>query len=166
MKLNATFFVFMFFGLWHGISWNFVVFGFVIFLFSYYDTTVLSVKNKALFAYGVQKKILLYLGLASMFLLAAKDLGHAGLIIESIFRSGADWTGLVKHLGAFQLLIIIAAWLMLILLDVLQEKHNMSLYEYTRTKGLAWKSFVYLFFLLITLMFGEFGQKGFAYFGF
>lgn len=165
MKTVATFLVFMFFGLWHGIKLNFFVFGIVIFILSFYDSFVLT-KPRKIFALWIQKKIVLYLGFASMFLLAAKDISHASAIFQNIFSLNFGLKDLLSVVGLYQSIICFSVLLILIQLDIAQEKFNQVLYEIVNRIGTWKKILLYSFCLAITLIFGDFGQKEFAYFGF
>ena len=162
----ATFFVFMFFSIWHGISLNFLLFGFISFVSAFFDSQVLAKSSRNIYFVRVSRLLVLYFGYLSTILLAGKDTVHATHLVLSLFSFEPNANFLPEGVDVYQFMICILACLVLFLIDYMQEKNSQTLYLYTRRISFFKKVTYYSIVMILLVMFGEFGHKEFAYFGF
>ena len=162
----ATFLVFMFFAIWHGISFNFLLFGFLNFILAFFDAQVLARPTRHIFFQKTVRLLLLIFGYPSIILLAAVDNAHALQLVTSLFTFESDLSIFPEGIDEYQFAICILVCVILFLIDYIQEKNNQTLYLYTRTISFYKKITGYSIVMILFIMFGEFGHKEFAYFGF
>ena len=162
----ATFFVFMFFAIWHGLSLNLLLFGVLNFVFAFYDAQFLAKSPNKNRLQKIKRLIPLTGMYLSIIFLAATDAEHAKQLIISLFSLLPNENFIPVGVSSYQFGICIFACVVLFFLDYIQEKNNQTLYIYTRNMHIVKKFAIYLIFINLFIMFGEFGHKEFAYFGF
>lgn len=166
MRVLATLAVFLFFGLWHGIGMNYLAFGILNFGLTYFDSAYLARAQKKTLLIKMSRLLVLFIAYFSIFLLAAKDIQHVKDILINLFTFHGNTESLPLSVGLYQFLICSFVASLLLLFEYIQKREAVTLYQYTRSFSLFRKIMIYTSLLLLLLMFGEFGGKSFAYFGF
>ena len=168
--------VFAISGLWHGATWNCVLWGLVNGVFLVVG--LLTVKAQARFfrAVGlgdssrirrlIDVVVTFHLGTVGLMLFRTQTMPELRAHVAGILApSGSFWT-LDSPLGAYPLTLLVISIVVLLVIQLFQERHDSTLVAElgARPRWVRWA--VYHAFLLCVLMFGEFNLTPFFYFQF
>ena len=170
-KYFNLFLVFMVSGLWHGASWNFVIWGA---LHGFYQIMGQLTKNFQTKFFGLfgnklsailQNIITVALVVFAWIFFRATKFSDAKYVIKNIFASSShSFKEIIALIGTQNLIVVLIGILILEFVHRMQNKQDMGLWVENRPKWQRWS--IYYFFLFFIITYGYFGEVQFIYFQF
>jgi D-alanyl-lipoteichoic acid acyltransferase DltB (MBOAT superfamily) len=160
--------VFLLSGLWHGASWNFVIWGAINGLFILAFDRLLSNKNNKLFKRVLISAFVSLMWALSLIFFRAQTLGDALAMFSNLFEANND---ILYNFGlnALEFSFTIKLLVAYMIFEIIIEKYN-SLYQWLMNRNFFIRWTVYLSLLVIILLFGSYGvglnDNNFIYFQF
>ncbi len=173
---TATFITMLSIGLWHGASWNFIVWGLLIGFYLIFSVLTKKIKNRVLNKFFFKKNSSLFgfFQILTTFILMcvtwiffrAQNLHDAFYVIQHIFIGFKIQPGGYNlGLGQFQVLLSFVFILILIIVEIYTFKdENEILFVSRKPAWIRWP--LYYSLICIIICFGEFGENNFLYFKF
>jgi alginate O-acetyltransferase complex protein AlgI len=166
------FFVFLMSGLWHGPSWNFVIWGalhgvYLIFgqLTANFQDKIFGIFKSPKFKSIINRAITIVLVVFAWIFFRAKTFADAKYIIKNIFaKSSHNITETIKLIGVQELIVIIVGILILEIVQWMQNTKQMGNWVEKLPKFQRWS--IYYFFVFFIILYGFFGEVQFIYFQF
>jgi D-alanyl-lipoteichoic acid acyltransferase DltB (MBOAT superfamily) len=170
-KYFNLFFVFLISGLWHGPSWNFVIWGA---LHGFYQIIGQLTKNAQERFFGIfgeklsnflQNFITVALVVFAWIFFRAPEFSDAKYVIINMFgKSSHSFSQIVDLIGLKDLLVLFVGMVVLETVQYMQNTKDMGIWVESRPR---WQRYGMYYFLLIYLLtFGYFGEVQFIYFQF
>ena len=157
-------------GLWHGAGWTFLVFGLLHGIALSYEALTKKIRKKMTNAvpallYTGLSKILTFSFLAFTWIFfRSENFPKAFHIIKNIFVADDSYKRLFEPRLIYQLVIGAMA---IVLLELLQRLYGeLNFNEYIAKKNSALRWVFYLFFCILIINFGHYGNNQFIYFQF
>jgi len=163
------FIVFLVSGMWHGANWTFLIWGAMHGVFVVFSKYAASFKSKLRESFPIHTRLLkfykvfitFHLVCFSWIFFRANSIGHAGIIVRKIFSQ--SWTDLfIPALDQF--VYSISAIALLLFVDVLEERFNLSVWGKQLSPPIRWTAYIGL--LITMLLIGVFNESQFIYFQF
>ena len=168
-KYFNLFIVFMASGLWHGTSWNFVIWGALHGVYLIFGQITEKLQNKifgkSFFGRFIHWFITICLVLFAWIFFRSVNFEDTKYIISHLFsNSSHSFSELIKLIGVQQLWLLGVAILILELVQYIESKNNMGVWLSAKPKWLEWSA--YYLILFIILIFGYYDEVQFIYFQF
>ena len=170
-KYFNLFLVFMVSGLWHGASWNFVIWGA---LHGFYQIMGQLTKNFQTKFFGLfgnklsailQNIMTIALVVFAWIFFRATKFSDAKYVITNIFASSShSFNEIIALIGTQNLIVVLIGILILEFVHRMQNKQEMGRWVENRPKWQRWS--IYYFFLFFIITYGYFGEVQFIYFQF
>ncbi len=170
-KYFNLFLVFMVSGLWHGASWNFVIWGA---LHGFYQIMGQLTKNFQTKFFGLfgnklsaalQNIMTIALVVFAWIFFRATKFSDAKYVIKNMFVSSShSFKEIIALIGTQNLVVVLFGILILEFVHWMQSKRDMGLWVENRPKWQRWS--IYYFFLFFIITYGYFGEVQFIYFQF
>ncbi len=166
------FFVFMMSGLWHGASWNYVIWGALhgIYLIigqlaGHFQDKIFGIFKNSKIINAIHVCITILLVVFAWIFFRAKTFKDAKYIISNLFSSSShSFSEVIKMIGVKELLTVLIAIIILELVQWMQGKKDLGTWIEKLPKWQRWGIYYFLLFFIIT--FGYFGEVQFIYFQF
>ncbi len=168
-KYFNLFIVFMASGLWHGTSWNFVIWGALHGIYLIFGQITEKLQNrilgKGIVGQTIHWLITICLVLFAWIFFRAASFADAKYIIGHLFSSSShSISELIKLIGIQQLWVLLGGILILELVQHKESIQNMGAWISKKPKFIEWG--IYYFLLFSILIFGYYGEVQFIYFQF
>ncbi|HLO43705.1 MAG TPA: MBOAT family O-acyltransferase [Leadbetterella sp.] len=170
-KYFNLFFVFMVSGLWHGASWNFVIWGALHGFYQIIGQLTKNIQSKFFGLFGeklsgiLQNLVTVILVVFAWIFFRATKFADAKYVLKNIFKASShSFQDIVKLIGAQNLIVVLSGILILEIVQWMQSKRDMGTWVENRPTWQRWS--IYYFFLLFILTYGYFGEVQFIYFQF
>lgn len=170
-KYFNLFFVFLISGLWHGASWNFVVWGALHGFYQIVGQLTKNIQAKFFGFFGeklggiLQNIITIGLVVFAWIFFRATKFSDAKYVIKNMFApSNLSLKEIIHQIGTQNLIVVLVGILILEIVQWLQSRKDMSMWVENRPTWQRWG--IYYFFLFFILTFGYFGEVQFIYFQF
>ncbi|MCF8325308.1 MAG: MBOAT family protein [Leadbetterella sp.] len=170
-KYFNLFLIFMVSGLWHGASWNFVIWGA---LHGFYQIMGQLTKNFQTKFFGLfgnklsailQNIMTIALVVFAWIFFRATKFSDAKYVIKNIFAgSSHSFKEIISLIGTQNLIVVLIGIFILEFVHRIQNKQDMGLWVENRPKWQRWS--IYYFFLFFIITYGYFGEVQFIYFQF
>jgi D-alanyl-lipoteichoic acid acyltransferase DltB (MBOAT superfamily) len=165
------FFVFTISGLWHGASWNFVIWGALHGVYLIFGSLTQSIQTKFFGLFGkrigdiLENLITVFLVIFAWIFFRAKTFADAKYVIKNIFKdSSHSISQITSIIGLKELMILGLGVLILETVHRMQNNYQMGNWIETKPRWFRWS--VYYFLIFALLSFGFFGEVQFIYFQF
>ena len=170
-KYFNLFFVFMISGLWHGASWNFVIWGALHGFYQIMGQLTKNVQTKFFRLFGeklsaaLQNMITIALVIFAWIFFRAPKFADAKYVIKNMFaESSHSFMEIIKLIGTQNLIVVLLGILILEVVQWMQSTKDIGRWVENRPTWQRWG--IYYFFLLFILTYGYFGEVQFIYFQF
>ena len=170
-KYFNLFLVFMVSGLWHGASWNFVIWGALHGFYQIMGQLTKSFQTKFFGLFGekvsgiLQNIITVALVVFAWIFFRATKFSDAKYVIKNIFASSShSFNEIIALIGTQNLIVVLFGILILELVHWMQGNQDMGHWVENRPKWQRWS--IYYFFLFFIITYGYFGEVQFIYFQF
>ena len=170
-KYFNLFFVFLISGLWHGASWNFVVWGALHGFYQIVGQLTKNIQTKFFGFFGeklggvLQNIITIGLVVFAWIFFRATKFSDAKYVIKNMFDpSNLSLKEIIHQIGTQNLIVVLVGILILEIVQWLQSRKDMSMWVENRPTWQRWG--IYYFILFFILTFGYFGEVQFIYFQF
>jgi D-alanyl-lipoteichoic acid acyltransferase DltB (MBOAT superfamily) len=157
-------------GLWHGASWNFVIWGALHGFYQIMGQLTKNVQNKFFGLFGtklsaaLQNIITIALVVFAWIFFRAPKFADAKYVIKNMFAgSSHSFMEIIKLIGTQNLVVVLLGILILEIVQWMQSTKDMGNWVENRP---AWQRWSMYYFFLFILTFGYFGEVQFIYFQF
>jgi alginate O-acetyltransferase complex protein AlgI len=168
-KYFNLFIVFMASGIWHGTSWNFVIWGALHGIYLIFGQLTEKLQNK-IFGNGIFGKSIHWFTTICLVMFAwiffrSVNFQDTKYIISHLFSASShSFTQLIDLITIKQLIILIIAILVLEIIQNIESKQNMGAWIERKPKWLEWSGYYFLLFMVV--VFGYYEEVQFIYFQF
>ncbi len=166
------FFVFMLSGLWHGASWNFIIWGALHGVYLIVGQITKNFQNKIIEIFKlpilikiIHASITLLLVMFAWIFFRANTFKDAKYIIKNLFtKSSHSLSEVIELIEVKTLVIVLSGILVMEIVEWMQRTHKMGTWIELLPRWKRWSIYYFLVFSIIT--FGYFGSVQFIYFQF
>ncbi len=171
-KYFNLFIVFMISGLWHGASWNFVIWGSLHGIYLIFGQLTESFQKKFFGLFGgkrlsnfIEGSFTIFLVIFAWIFFRAKNFTDAKYVIKNIFaKSSHSLSQVTEIIGIKELIVLLSAILIMEIVHKMQNTKAMGSWIESLPRWQRWSAYYFLLFFLLT--FGYFGKVQFIYFQF
>jgi alginate O-acetyltransferase complex protein AlgI len=170
-KYLNLFLVFMVSGLWHGASWNFVIWGALHGFYQIMGQLTKNIQTKFFGLFGeklsaaLQNIITIALVVFAWIFFRAPKFDDAKYVIKYMFASSShSFKEIINLIGTQNFIVVLLGILILEVVQWMQSTKDMGRWVENRPSWQRWS--IYYFFLLFILTYGYFGEVQFIYFQF
>jgi D-alanyl-lipoteichoic acid acyltransferase DltB (MBOAT superfamily) len=170
-KYFNLFFVFMVSGLWHGASWNFVIWGALHGFYQIMGQLTKDVQTKLFGLLGTKLSAALHniitiaLVVFAWIFFRAPKFDDAKYVIKNMFVSSShSFKQVISLIGTQNLIVVLLGFIILESVQWMQSTKDIGHWIENRPSWQRWG--IYYFMLLFIITFGYFGEVQFIYFQF